>query len=342
MVDISISNGQGITQALAKNLNLDKEELKGIKQSTWTSVMQLVNDANNQAIKNNQASIFAKDRTADISKLHDKSTFQKNFQVDAGTVKIDDGIFAKIKQLLTPSTAKATDAAEEAQAPAKTNQAIQTTGTQAAAKTQAPETTTVNGILKTNAPVLAQNTTLEGDAKTGAEISQILDKMSSDSNVKLPVTSNEWRELAGKKNKTPEDIKKLDAEYNTNIKKLGNSLTKHISETYANGGDIDMKAFSRFQDAGMNLEGVSDEDKATIKKQNEILFNKIDQDHDGKIDDKEISAYMHVLDFNEKGQMNGIIDAKDVYRTAFLAQNQEEGMMDKMLKYSYNKLYGNE
>ena len=166
--------------------------------------------------------------------------------------------------------------------------------------------------------------------------------MSSDSNVKLPVTSNEWRELAGKKNKTPEDIKKLDAEYNTNIKKLGNSLTKHISEAYANGGDIDMKAFSRVQDAGMNLEGVSDEDKATIKKQNEILFNKIDQDHDGKIDDKEISAYMHVLDFNEKGQMNGIIDAKDVYRTAFLAQNPEEGMMDKMLKYSYNKLYGNE
>lgn len=213
---------------------------------------------------------------------------------------------------------------------------------QAVANVQAPETTTVNGILKTNAPVLAQNTTLEGDAKTGAEISQILDKMSSDSNVKLPVTSNEWRELAGKKNKTPEDIKKLDAEYNTNIKKLGNSLTKHISETYANGGDIDMKAFSRFQDAGMNLEGVSDEDKATIKKQNEILFNKIDQDHDGKIDDKEISAYMHVLDFNEKGQMNGIIDAKDVYRTAFLAQNPEEGMMDKMLKYSYNKLYGNE
>ena len=188
-----------------------------------------------------------------------------------------------------------------------------------------------DGVFRTNAPVLAQNTTLEGDAKTGAKISQIFDQMSSDSNVKLPVTSNEWRELAGKKNKTPEDIKKL-----------GNSLTKHISETYANGGDIDMKAFSRFQDAGMNLEGVSDEDKATIKKQNEILFNKIDQDHDGKIDDKEISAYMHVLDFNEKGQMNGIIDAKDVYRTAFLAQNPEEGMMDKMLKYSYNKLYGNE
>lgn len=342
MVDINISNGQGITQALAKNLNLGKEELKGIKQSTWTSVMQLVNDANNQAVKNNQASIFAKGKTADVSKLHDKSTFQKNFQVDAGTVKIDDGIFAKIKQLLTPSAAKATQATEEAQAPAKTNQTTQTTGTQAAAKTQAPETTTVNGILKTNAPVLAQNTTLEGDAKTGAKISQIFDQMSSDSNVKLPVTSNEWRELAGKKNKTPEDIKKLDAEYNTNIKKLGNSLTKHISETYANGGDIDMKAFSRFQDAGMNLEGVSDEDKATIKKQNEILFNKIDQDHDGKIGNKELSAYMHVLDFNEKGQMNGIIDAKDVYRTAFLAQNPEEGMMDKMLKYSYNKLYGNE
>ena len=199
-----------------------------------------------------------------------------------------------------------------------------------------------DGVFRTNAPVLAQNTTLEGDAKTGAKISQIFDQMSSDSNVKLPVTSNEWRELAGKKNKTPEDIKKLDAEYNTNIKKLGNSLTKHISETYANGGDIDMKAFSRFQDAGMNLEGVSDEDKTTIKKQNEILFNKIDQDHDGKIGNKELSAYMHVLDFNEKGQMNGIIDAKDVYRTAFLAQNPEEGMMDKMLKYSYNKLYGNE
>lgn len=342
MAEISITNGQGITQALAKNLNLGKEELKGIKQSTWTSVMQLVNDANNQAVKNNQASIFAKGSTADVSKLHDKSTFQKNFQVDAGTVKIDDGIFAKIKQLLTPSTAKATEATEEAQAPAKTNQTTQTTGTQAAAKTQAPETTTVNGILKTNAPVLAQNTTLEGDAKTGAAVAQTLDNMAKDVNADLPITSNEWRELANKKNKTPEDIKKLDTEYNTNVQKLGNSLTKHISETYANGGDIDMKAFDKFQNAGMDLTGVSDEDKATIKQRSEILFNKLDQDHDGKLSNKEISAYMHVLDFNEKGQMNGVINAKDVYRTAFLAQNPEEGMMDKMLKYSYNKLYGNE
>lgn len=100
MADITVQRGQGVTQAIASNLGLSTNDCKNIKLSIWQQVMTLVDKNNSQALKNNQSPIFT--GTNDVSKISDKSTYQANFLVLEGqTMNIDDGIFAKIKQLLT-------------------------------------------------------------------------------------------------------------------------------------------------------------------------------------------------------------------------------------------------
>lgn len=100
MADITVQRGQGVTQAIASNLGLSTNDCKNIKLSIWQQVMTLVDKNNSQALKNNKSPIFT--GTNDVSKISDKSTYQTNFLVLEGqTMNIDDGIFAKIKQLLT-------------------------------------------------------------------------------------------------------------------------------------------------------------------------------------------------------------------------------------------------
>ena len=163
------------------------------------------------------------------------------------------------------------------------------------------------------------------------------------SNKTFEVLSDEYRTLADKKNKTPEEIQKLDTEYNTNIQKLGNSMTKYISETFANGGDIDSAAFMQFQNNGaMNLEGLTAEDKSTLETSNQIAFNRIDVNGDGKIDNKEMTAFMHALDFDDKNRMGGVIKAEDYYNCASQLDDPNQNLLDTKINYCYNKLYGNE
>ncbi|MBP3923907.1 hypothetical protein J6E39_01530 [bacterium] len=91
MVQLNISTGQGITQVLAKNIGLSREDCKKIGAQNW---QQAVNDINSM-----NSSIF-KSKNNDLSKIGDASQNHSNFVVDAGYVEIDDGIFAKVKNFL--------------------------------------------------------------------------------------------------------------------------------------------------------------------------------------------------------------------------------------------------
>lgn len=104
-MDITIGQGQGITQAIASNLGLSKEDCKNIKLESWQSVMKEVDNANTALLKNNQTSIFTGNN--DINSLGDKSSYKTNFKVNENDViKLDDSIMAKIKTLLGIQTAK--------------------------------------------------------------------------------------------------------------------------------------------------------------------------------------------------------------------------------------------
>ena len=348
MTDISVGNGQGITQAIASKLGLSKSDCKNIKASTWQSVMTLVNQANTASIQNNKGSIFGGGNN--VNNITNKASWKTDFKVQAGqTMQIDDSIFGKIKQLLTAATDSASQAAAtvQTQQAAEASQVSQTTQTQKAEQSEpvvkSPGVVDSSGVYRTQTPVLVADTPLEGDAKTGKAAADTLDNMLKTGTGEINFTSEEWRELAAKPNKTPEEVQKLNTEYNNNIQKLGNSMTKYISESFANGGDIDSAAFMKFQNNGaMNLDGLTAEEKAMLETSNQTAFNRIDVNGDGKIDNKEMTAFMHALDFDDKNRMGGVIKAEDYYNCASQLDDPNENLLDTKINYCYNKLYGSD
>lgn len=184
---------------------------------------------------------------------------------------------------------------------------------------------------------------IEGNAAAGQVISDALEKMLSDPESKIEFTSDEWSALANKPDKTPDDIQKLDAEYNENIQKIGNSMTKYISKTFAKGGDIDLEAFMKFQSGGeMNLSGITLQQQTLLKNSFETAFNRIDFKKDGKIDEKEMSAFMHALDFDENNRLNSKITAENYISAASQLDDPNQNLLDTKIEYCYNKLYGGE
>lgn len=101
VVEISIGKNQGITQAIRNKIGATN--VKNADLKTWQAVVKLI-DSNPQS-----QSIFKKQGnnntqfTTDADKINDKSSNHSNYVVDEGKVTIDDGIWAKIKDLLTGS-----------------------------------------------------------------------------------------------------------------------------------------------------------------------------------------------------------------------------------------------
>ena len=342
MTDISVGNGQGITQAIASKLGLSKSDCKNIKASTWQSVMTLVNQANTSNVQNRKGSIFTGGNN--VNSITNKESWKSNFTVQAGqTMQIDDSIFGKIKQLLTAATDSASQAAAtvQTQQAAEASQVSQTTQTQKAEQSEpvvkSPGVVDSSGVYRTQTPVLVADTPLEGDAKTGKAAADTLDNMLKTGTGEINFTSEEWRELAAKPNKTPEEVQKLNTEYNNNIQKLGNSMTKYISESFANGGDIDSAAFMKFQN-----EGLSDVEIKNMEESNNNVFNRLDHDGDGVISEKEMAAFYYAMDFDDKNVGNGSIDTVSYYANMSILDDPNENIFDKKMDYTYNMLSQNE
>lgn len=111
-VNITVGNGQGITQAIKSKLQSDGVQLKNVKLSDWQKVMDLVNQNQQQINKYNAATPNAKKDSIftggnDTSKIANQSNWKTDFKVNAGqTMQIDSGIFAQIKAILTGKAAK--------------------------------------------------------------------------------------------------------------------------------------------------------------------------------------------------------------------------------------------
>lgn len=104
-VQITIGKNQGITQAIRDKIAAS-EDVKNTDLKTWQEVVKLV-EGNSQSIfkkDNNNGTQFTTDRT----KINDKSSNHSNYVVDQGTITIDGGIWAKIKDLLTGSKTEKT------------------------------------------------------------------------------------------------------------------------------------------------------------------------------------------------------------------------------------------
>lgn len=108
MVSINVSAGQGMTQAIASKLDLSKDDLKKINLTTWQKVLTEVKNAQadvdkaNSGGTNKKESIFTGGN--DVQAVAKSSGWKNNFVVKQGDIKIDDGVWAKIANLLKPGS----------------------------------------------------------------------------------------------------------------------------------------------------------------------------------------------------------------------------------------------
>lgn len=335
MADITVSSGQGITQAIANNLGLSKADCKKIKLSTWQQVLTLVDQNNTQNKVDNKSSIFT--GSNNVNKIGDKSTYQTNFLVNDGQkIQIDDGVLSKIKQLLTGKSEEV-----KAETPAEINKTETSSVSQVEANIQ---TETVNkAAVPTSASTpseanIVAETPLEGDVKTGEVANDLFARMGQAQDVKLSVISDDINTLMSKKDKTPEENEQMMSGLKEGFKKLGGSMTKFISSKYGDGGaTISKEAFLKYQN-----DGLSAADAKTLENSNNIMFARMDIDGDGVISEKEMSAFYYAMDFDENNRSNGAIDSTSYAANAVLLDDPNENLFDQKLAYTYKTLYGDE
>lgn len=313
-MEINVVKGQGITQAIAANLGLDKDDCKGIKLSTWQSVMTLVDEANTKRIQNNQSSIFTGGN--DVKSIGDSASWKSNFKVNAGDVMhIEDSIFDKIRQLLTgKSTA---EVAQES--------------TQATQQTEEVES-----------EEFIQGQKISDKFKEMSDF----DENGNVKNISLEITNDEWRQLASKKDKTEAEKQQLDTEYKQAVHNTGFAYHAYIDKAFGdNNGLIDAKEYEAFEYEGIPEELKADEEvMQQIKEMNNIAFNRLDLNKDGQIDYQELSAYIYAMDFGtEDGKSNGLngkISAFDFMTNSLALSKAEKSKLDEKLVYAYNALFG--
>ena len=243
MTEIKISQNQGITQAIASNLNMSAADCKKVKLSVWQEVMNLVKQNNARNVSTGTKSDYS--GTSDVSKINDKSSYSTNFLVHADqSLHIEDSIMDKIKQLLTGNSNKA----NQSDPIASNNNVNRTSAT--ASQQNAQSTTPTLQSSASEANILA-DIPVEGSAEAGQTVNSLLNKMGMAEDVKISVISDETSALMSKKNLTPEERTQMLNELHNGMKKLGNSMTKYITSEYGNGSEtISPEAFLKWQAAG--------------------------------------------------------------------------------------------
>lgn len=365
-MEINVSKGQGITQAIAANLGLDKNDCKKVKLSTWQSIMTLVDEANTKSLNNNGQAIFTGGN--DVKSIGNKSSWKSNFHVNPGDVMhIEDSIYDKIKQLLgvkvesapnKENIAGADIPAESASSAAKSSESSvavkssadeKTDETKSAQQPQQPAKAEQTETSEQTAPVQPVQSE---KVKKGESINQKFAEMSNfDENgkikdISLNITGDDWRKLAGKKDKTDAEKKQLDTEYKSSVKDTGAAYTAFLDTEYGNGdGVLNKDEYYAYEDASVPDElRDDDESMAQIKEMSEIGFNHLDLNKDGVIDKEEIASYIHAMDFGtEEGKSNGLngkISAYDFMVNSLALSKAETSMLDKKLAYAYKALFG--
>ena len=333
MVNISVGNGQGITQAIASNLGLSGDDCKKVKLSTWTQIMGLVNQNNQQNISEKKESIFTGGN--DVNKINDRASWKTDFKVSPNQqMQFDESIWSKIKELLTgkPQETKPATASETIQ---QTPAAGDTTQVSAQSVQQSAPTQEI-----ASADPVKQGEALD---KTFKSMSNPDSPTLINADVEVQITDDNWRALAGKKDKTEAEKQQLDAQYKNNIKNLGNAYTTYIDKTFGNGdGVLSEEEYTAFERADMP-DGLKGDSEAEQLPKN--AFKHLDLNKDGSIDKEEMSAYLHALDFGtEDGKSNGLngkISAYDFMSNSIaLGKPEKDLMIDKKMAYTYNALFG--
>lgn len=179
---------------------------------------------------------------------------------------------------------------------------------------------------------LAKAGTVSSD-EIAAEYRQKMNELKQKSFDVLPA---EWRDLANKQNKTPEDFAKLDKMYKDAFKNLGESYIRHADSKYGTQKDNKLSLNEYLKSEG--------EDADPAEATNE--FSILDLDGDKHVDGKEIAALLCIFDMDvDNGNTNGRLKYNDIYvnqiRLTSDPNSKIGNQMKNALKSAYNFLFGN-
>lgn len=134
-----------------------------------------------------------------------------------------------------------------------------------------------------------------------------------------------------------------DAEtYKTAVSDLGKSYVAQIDQ--ASGNSDGKVTLDEFIDHSMKdlKSNASEDKKLQAKYQASVAFNKLDQNGDGKLDWKEMSAMMAALDYGSDDKLDGIITSEEYAKNTENLTNTQNTSVDKAVRRTYKQLFGDD
>lgn len=314
MVQINISSGQGITQAIASQLGLSKDDCKKVGLARWQQVMTLVDQNNTQNKANNEKSIFSGGNN--VQNINKKEAWKTDFVVHPNdTIEIKQTFWDKIVALLKPTAAPATETTAKVEAEPSVE----------SPKEEKP-------IDVKPAEVESTEVVTDGEELLGFadEVSNLnISKVKDHKNDFEVIDKQEWNDLI----KSGDGVK-IDTAYKNAFKNLGQSFNIALDKKGGNGdGEL---TFEEFKASGL-YDAANDD--AALKK----AFNNFDLDSNGKIDAKEMAAFLRLADNsvnpNEKGGDNARLDAYSLMARLMAMGNDD---MKSNVTDAYNHLFDQE
>ncbi len=320
-VQITLTNGMGITQGIAKELNLSKDDLKLLNKNggaaIWTQVL-------NKA----KAGQFTADGTfngAEKITGRDANNLSKTeWKFNNGDViQINQNKFDEIRQLINNKLASlkgstaTTSATTTPKATSSTPEQLPegaADNVAAGRKVHAQQTLTINGkqvnVTKENGKFYLQN----ADGSQGEEL--ILDAKTGDYKTRTQYIQDRTQVAdvfmsalettgAAKLENANDLANAMFVKYNKDDK--GNISRDDFFNTEL--GDIEQSGQSLTEEQKQNLRGMSD-----------IQFDLIDKDGNGEITESEYKAYLEGADINKDGS----ITAQEMEQYIDIAQRQND------------------
>lgn len=138
------------------------------------------------------------------------------------------------------------------------------------------------------------------------------------------------------------DVKSADADqYRDAVTELGKSYLAEMDKTSGNSdGKVTLEEFIDHEMKNLPSDA-PDNKKNAAKLQAQIAFNKIDQNGDGKVDYKELSAVFAALDADSDGKMDGIISSKEFEKNSKGLYEIGNTKFEQLLRKNYNDIFNN-